>query len=129
MISQYEFHLELSIKVSTSHRREGQVMGFSKKFLWIDMAPPPRDIVDLGDVSDSSSLSDPLDTRNDEGWEDVEQDEEPTTVVSLFEERTFPGEIVTLSRQKILVENRPARFAGGSRKKGCRTRGGHQRGR
>jgi protein arginine N-methyltransferase 3 len=54
------------------------------------MAPPLRDIVDLDDASDSSSLSDPLDTRNDEGWEDVEQDEEPITVVSLFDEKTFP---------------------------------------
>ena len=41
-------------------------------------------------VSDSSSLSDPLDTRNDEGWEDVEHDEETITVVSLFDGETFP---------------------------------------
>ncbi|KIX03334.1 uncharacterized protein Z518_06886 [Rhinocladiella mackenziei CBS 650.93] len=41
-------------------------------------------------ASESSSFSDPLDTRNDEGWEDVEQDEEPITIVSLFDERTFP---------------------------------------
>ncbi|KAJ9639268.1 Ribosomal protein arginine N-methyltransferase rmt3 [Knufia peltigerae] len=49
----------------------------------------PRN-VEPDNVSDSSSSSDPLDTRNDEGWEDVEQDEEPITVVSLFDEKTFP---------------------------------------
>ncbi|KEF61046.1 protein arginine N-methyltransferase 3 [Exophiala aquamarina CBS 119918] len=43
------------------------------------------------DLSDTSSVSDPLDTRNDEGWEDVEQDEESITVVSLFDDRTFPN--------------------------------------
>lgn len=41
------------------------------------------------DLSDTSSASDPLDTRNDEGWEDVEQDEESIIVVSLFDDRTF----------------------------------------
>ena len=46
--------------------------------------------VELDGVSESSSLSDPLDTTNDEGWEDVEQDEESITVVSLFDEKTFP---------------------------------------
>ena len=46
--------------------------------------------VNQDDLSDSSSASDPLDTRNDEGWEDVEPDEESITVVSLFDERTFP---------------------------------------
>ncbi|EXJ87857.1 protein arginine N-methyltransferase 3 [Capronia coronata CBS 617.96] len=45
---------------------------------------------DLDDVSDSSSVSDPLDTRDDEGWEDVEPDEETVTVLSLFDEETFP---------------------------------------
>jgi protein arginine N-methyltransferase 3 len=35
-------------------------------------------------------LSDPLDTTNDEGWEDVEQDEESITVVSLFDDKIFP---------------------------------------
>lgn len=44
----------------------------------------------LEDLSDTSSASDPLDTRNDEGWEDVEQDEESIIVVSLFDDRTFP---------------------------------------
>jgi protein arginine N-methyltransferase 3 len=42
------------------------------------------------DLSDTSSASDPLDTRDDEGWEDVEQDEESVIVVSLFDDRTFP---------------------------------------
>lgn len=46
--------------------------------------------VERDDISDSSSVSDPLDTRNDEGWEDVEPDEESITVVSLFDQRTFP---------------------------------------
>ncbi len=41
-------------------------------------------------VSDSSSESNILDTRNDEGWEDIENDEEVTTVISLFDTRTFP---------------------------------------
>ncbi|KAK4943926.1 Ribosomal protein arginine N-methyltransferase rmt3 [Elasticomyces elasticus] len=45
--------------------------------------------IERDDLSDSSSASDPLDTRNDEGWEDVEPDEESITVVSLFDERTF----------------------------------------
>lgn len=45
--------------------------------------------VEPDSLSDSSSSSDPLDTRNDEGWEDVEQDEEPITVISLFDEKTF----------------------------------------
>ncbi|KAK5324894.1 Ribosomal protein arginine N-methyltransferase rmt3 [Exophiala xenobiotica] len=46
--------------------------------------------VELDGVSESSSLSDPLDTTNDEGWEDVEQDEESITVVSLFDDKIFP---------------------------------------
>jgi protein arginine N-methyltransferase 3 len=42
--------------------------------------------------SDSdSSLTDPLDNRNDEGWEDVEPDVEQLTIVSLFDEKTFPN--------------------------------------
>ncbi|KIW97759.1 uncharacterized protein Z519_01343 [Cladophialophora bantiana CBS 173.52] len=43
----------------------------------------------LDGASDSSSLSDPLDTTNDEGWEDVEPDEEPVTIVSLVDDSTF----------------------------------------
>lgn len=46
---------------------------------------------DPEDLSDDSSVSDVLDTRNDEGWEDVEQDEESITVVSLFDEQSFPS--------------------------------------
>lgn len=42
------------------------------------------------DMSDTSSISDPLDTRDDEGWEDMEKDEESLTIVSLFDEKTFP---------------------------------------
>ncbi|KAL2410461.1 Ribosomal protein arginine N-methyltransferase rmt3 [Exophiala dermatitidis] len=42
------------------------------------------------DLSDSSSSSDPLDTMDDEGWEDVEPDEESVTVLSLFDDKTFP---------------------------------------
>lgn len=53
------------------------------------MAPSPAN-QQPEDLSDTSSVSDPLDTRNDEGWEDVEQDEESITVVSLFDDRTFP---------------------------------------
>lgn len=52
------------------------------------------------DASDTSSLSDPLDTTNDEGWEDVEQDEEPITIVSLFDANTFTGARSMLSHCK-----------------------------
>jgi protein arginine N-methyltransferase 3 len=38
-----------------------------------------------------SSVTDPLNNRNDEGWEDVEPDDEPLTVVSLFDDKTFPN--------------------------------------
>ncbi|OAP59212.1 hypothetical protein AYL99_06510 [Fonsecaea erecta] len=54
-------------------------------------------------ASDSSSLSDPLDTTNDEGWEDIEQDEEPMTVVSLLDATTFP------SAQSMLAHCRDSR--------------------
>ncbi|KIV79927.1 hypothetical protein PV11_07466 [Exophiala sideris] len=47
--------------------------------------------IERDDLSDSSSASGPLDTRNDEGWEDVEPDEESITVVSLFDQQTFPN--------------------------------------
>lgn len=49
--------------------------------------PPPVEPAD--DISDSSSITDPLDTRDDEGWEDLEQDEEQLTLVSLFDTQTF----------------------------------------
>ncbi|EXJ57301.1 protein arginine N-methyltransferase 3 [Cladophialophora yegresii CBS 114405] len=42
-------------------------------------------------ASEVSSTSDPLDTRNDEGWEDVENDEETVAVTSLFDEQAFPS--------------------------------------
>ncbi|KAH0832527.1 hypothetical protein AYO21_10659 [Fonsecaea monophora] len=53
------------------------------------MAPSTEPRLDDSD-SDTSSLSDPLDTTNDEGWEDIEQDEEPLTIISLLDEATFP---------------------------------------
>lgn len=42
----------------------------------------------MDNQSDSSS-SDILDRRNEEGWEDVEDDTEILTVVSLFDDKTF----------------------------------------
>lgn len=51
----------------------------------------------IEDGSDSSSSSDPLDTTNDDGWEDMEQDEETITVISLFDEKTFPDAVSMLS--------------------------------
>lgn len=51
--------------------------------------------------SDSdSSMTDSLDNRNDEGWEDVEPDEEALTIVSLFDEKTFPNIIDMLQHCK-----------------------------
>ena len=44
-------------------------------------------------MATSDSDSDSLDGKNDEGWEDVEPDDEPLTVVSLFDEKTFPNVI------------------------------------
>lgn len=43
------------------------------------------------ELSDSSSTSDPLDPTNDEGWEDVENDEESISIKSLFGDRIFPN--------------------------------------
>lgn len=37
-----------------------------------------------------SSTSDPLDLTQDEGWEDVEPDDEPQPVFSLFSNEIFP---------------------------------------
>ena len=51
------------------------------------MALPNETQVD--GVSDTSSTSDPLNTRDDEGWEDVENDEESITFKSLFDDQTF----------------------------------------
>jgi type I protein arginine methyltransferase len=43
-------------------------------------------------MDDSSSSSDiPEDERNEEGWEDLEDDTEAITVVSLFDNKTFPS--------------------------------------
>ena len=43
------------------------------------------------DDDSDSSTSDILDQRNEEGWEDVEDDTEVMTVVSLFSDQTFPS--------------------------------------
>jgi type I protein arginine methyltransferase len=40
--------------------------------------------------SASSTNSDPLDTRDDEGYEDVEPDQEPVEVVGLFSGQVYP---------------------------------------
>jgi protein arginine N-methyltransferase 3 len=47
----------------------------------------------MANSDSASSASDPLDNRHDEGWEDVEPDDEPLTIVSLFDEKTFPNVI------------------------------------
>ncbi len=61
----------------------------------------PDDRPHDGAASDSSSASDPLDTTNDDGWEDLEQDEEPITIVSLFDhDTTFPDARGMLSHCK-----------------------------
>jgi protein arginine N-methyltransferase 3 len=39
---------------------------------------------------DSHSVSDSSDTSNEEGWEDVEPDEESQPVVGLFTDEVFP---------------------------------------
>jgi hypothetical protein len=44
---------------------------------------------DRSESESESSLSDILDQRNEEGWEDVEDDTEAITVVSLFDNQTF----------------------------------------
>jgi protein arginine N-methyltransferase 3 len=43
----------------------------------------------MRDSDSDSSLSDPLDLTRDEGWEDVEPDEEKVVVVSLFDDKVF----------------------------------------
>ena len=48
-----------------------------------------RNVSQADGVSDTSSTSDPLDTRDDEGWEDLENDEESIAFRSLFDERSF----------------------------------------
>ena len=45
---------------------------------------------DQADTDSDSSASDPLDLTNEEGWEDVEPDEETQSLVSLFDDRVFP---------------------------------------
>lgn len=62
----------------------------------------PDPIQQIDELSDSSSITDPLDTRDDEGWEDVEQDEEQLTLVSLFDSETFsdPRRLLESAREK-----------------------------
>lgn len=48
----------------------------------------PSDHEEVTYNSDDSSISDLLDGGED-GWEDVEQDEERVSVVSLFDDKTF----------------------------------------
>lgn len=40
--------------------------------------------------SASSTISDPLDMREDEGYEDIEPDQESVEIVGLFNEQTYP---------------------------------------
>lgn len=40
--------------------------------------------------SDSHSVSDESDSNNEEGWEDVEPDDETQPVVGLFSEQVYP---------------------------------------
>lgn len=47
---------------------------------------PPIDDVE----ADSRSVSDESDSSNEEGWEDVEPDDDTQPVVSLFSEKVFP---------------------------------------
>jgi hypothetical protein len=54
---------------------------------FVVMVPPTETQVD--GVSDTSSISDPLDTRDDDGWEDLENDEESVTFKSLFDDQSF----------------------------------------
>jgi type I protein arginine methyltransferase len=44
----------------------------------------------MSDNSSTSSVTDPLDTRDDEGWEDAASDEEKIEVKSLFSDQIFP---------------------------------------
>ena len=43
------------------------------------------------DQSSTESLEDALRRQDDEGWEDVEDDSEQLTFVSLFEDKSFPS--------------------------------------
>ena len=44
----------------------------------------------MADGSSSSSVSDPLDTRDDEGWEDAASDQEKIEIKSFFSDQIFP---------------------------------------
>ena len=52
------------------------------------------------DAESDTSSSDILDQRNEEGWEDLEDDTEAITVVSLFDDRTFGSAKEMLSHCK-----------------------------
>ncbi|EER42230.1 type I ribosomal protein arginine N-methytransferase Rmt3 [Histoplasma capsulatum H143] len=54
--------------------------------------PPPHALLEdaHSDGDSSSSTSDPLDLSKDEGWDDVELDEESEPVISLFSDKVFP---------------------------------------
>jgi hypothetical protein len=67
--------------------RKEQILLFASTT--VDPIMAPLENAQPDGISDSSSTSDPLDTRDDEGWEDLENDEEPMTVQSLFDEKTF----------------------------------------
>lgn len=45
----------------------------------------------MSDENSVSSASDPLDTRDDEGWEDASADEESIEVKGLFSDEIFPS--------------------------------------
>lgn len=52
--------------------------------------PPDRSIADEALSDTDSTTSDPLDLTNDEGWEDVEPDDESQPVVGLFSADIYP---------------------------------------
>lgn len=57
---------------------------------------------DVGaDSENESSTSEPVDYRNEDGWEDVEADRETSTVLCLFGDSTFPdvGELLRHCRE------------------------------
>lgn len=44
----------------------------------------------MKDSDSESSTSDPLDLSKDEGWEDIEPEEQAESIVSLFNDKIFP---------------------------------------
>ena len=45
--------------------------------------------VSMASSDESEHTSDPLNLKDDEGWEDAEPDEEEVSIVSLFSDRAF----------------------------------------